>query len=206
MGQGKRVGYIRVSTTDQNPDRQLSGVEVDKKFIEYASGKNIKRPQLIALLDYVREDDIVVVHSMDRLARNVKELLDLIDQLNAKKVAVHFVKEKMEFTGAKDHMSRMILTVMGAIAELERQQILERQREGIAEAQKKGKYRGGKTKMTPDKIKQLEEMLKTREPKSKIALGLGISRFTLYRYLEKIQPGAAADEKREAERVIQPRV
>lgn len=187
MGQGKKIGYIRVSTTDQNPDRQLAGVEVDKKFIEYASGKNIKRPQLIALLDYVREDDIVVVHSMDRLARNVKELLELIDQLNAKHVAVHFLKENMQFTGLDDHMSRLILTVIGAIAEFERQQILERQREGIKEAQKKGKYKGGKTKMTPEKIQQLEEMLKTREPKSKIALGLGISRFTLYRYLKEIE-------------------
>jgi len=196
MGQGKRIGYIRVSTTDQNPDRQLSGIDVDKSFIEFASGKNLKRPQLLALLDYVREDDIVVVHSMDRLARNVKELLDLIDQLNDKNVVVHFLKEDMKFTGKTDHMSRLILTVIGAIAEFERQQILERQREGIKEAQKKGKYRGGKTKMTPDKIQQLEEMLKTREPKSKIAKLLGVSRFTLYRYLEKIEP-AATNEKPE---------
>lgn len=205
MGQGKRIGYIRVSTEDQNPARQLSDVQLDKRFIEYASGKNLKRPQLTALMDYVREDDIVIVHSTDRLARNVKELLELVDKLNDKKVEVHFIKEGWQFKGKSDEMTRMLLTIIGAIAEYERQQILERQREGIALAKKEGKYKGGKTKMTPEKIQQLEEMLKTREPKSKIALGLGISRFTLYRYLEKIQP-AAADEKREAQRVIQPRV
>jgi DNA invertase Pin-like site-specific DNA recombinase len=185
MSTGKRIGYVRVSTVDQNPDRQLSGVDLDKKFIEYASGKNIKRPQLIALLDYVREDDIVVVHSMDRLARNVKELLDLIDQLNTKNVTVSFIKENMQFTGLQDHMSRLILTVMGAIAEFERQQILERQREGIAEAKKQGKYKGTKKKLNSEKLEILKKDLQTRKSISQIALDLGVSRFTLYRYIKE---------------------
>lgn len=188
MGTGKRIGYIRVSTVDQCIDRQLVGIELDKKFIEYASGKNIKRPQLEALMDYVREDDEVVVHSMDRLARNVKELLDLIDQLNSKKVVVHFIKENMKFTGMEDHMSRLILTIIGAIAEFERQQILERQRDGIAEARKAGKFKGGKRKVTDEVLEQIKERLKTKDSKSKIARDLKISRFTLYRYLENISP------------------
>lgn len=199
---GKRIGYIRVSTEDQNPARQLAGVELDKRFIEYASGKNLKRPQLTALMDYVREDDIVIVHSTDRLARNVKELLELVDKLNDKKVEVHFIKEGWQFKGKNDEMTRMLLTIIGAIAEYERQQILERQREGIALAKKEGKYKGGKTKMTPEKIKELEELLKTRAPKSEIALKLKISRFTLYRYLEKLGT-TATDEKSENERSVQ---
>jgi len=202
MGHGKKIGYIRVSTEEQNPARQLAGIELDKRFIEYASGKNLKRPQLTALMDYVREDDIVVVHSTDRLARNVKELLELVDKLNEKKVEVHFVKEGWQFNGKTDEMTRMLLTIIGAIAEFERQQILERQRFGIAEAKKQGKYRGGKTKMTPDKIRELEELLKTRQPKSKIALGLGISRFTLYRYLDKLE-AEEIHEKTKNERLLQ---
>ncbi len=202
MGQGKRIGYIRVSTEDQNPARQLIGMELDKSFIEYASGKNLKRPQLTALMDYVREDDIVVVHSTDRLARNVKELLDLVDRLNSKGVVVHFVKEGWFFRGKSDEMTRMLLTIIGAIAEYERQQTLERQREGIAIAKKEGKYKGGKTKMTPEKIRELEELLKTRAPKSEIALKLKISRFTLYRYLEKLGT-ATTHEKQENERLVQ---
>jgi len=183
---GKKIGYIRVSTTDQNPDRQLYEIALDKKFIDYASGKNINRPKLNELLEYVREDDIVIVHSMDRLARNVKELLQLIDSLNSKKVEVHFVKENMKFTGSDDHMSRLILTVIGAIAEFERQQILERQLEGIAQAKIQGKYKGSTSKMTSEIIDKIKEKLTTRKSKSLIAEELGISRFTLYRYLKRI--------------------
>jgi len=202
MGQGKRIGYIRVSTTDQNPDRQLEGVQLDKKFVDYASGKNKKRPQLDALMDYVREDDEIFVHSIDRLARNSKDLFELVENFLNKKIVVHFVKNNLVFNGNDSPMSKFQLSIMAAYAEFEREILLERQREGIAIARKAGKYKGGKTKMTPDKISQLEEMLKTREPKSKIALALGVSRFTLYRYLEKIQP-AAASEEQENERLIQ---
>ena len=194
---GKRIGYIRVSTIDQNVNRQLVDIPLDKKFIEYASGKDIKRPQLELLLEYIREDDELFVHSTDRLARSVRDLHYLVDLLVSKKVTVNFVRQNLTFSGKDSPMSKFQLSLLGAVAELERDILLERQREGIKEAQKKGMYKGGKTKMTPDKIKQLEEMLKTREPKSKIALALGISRFTLYRYLEKIQPTAENVDKGE---------
>src|SRR6185312_15984418 len=99
MMTGKRVGYIRVSTADQNPERQLAGVQLDKKFIDTVSSKTWDRPQLKAMLDYVREDDIVLVHSVDRLARNLKELSKIIEELNAQKIAVHFVSQNLIITG-----------------------------------------------------------------------------------------------------------
>lgn len=184
---GKRIGYVRVSTTDQNPDRQLAGYELDKKFIEYASGKDIKRPQLESLLDYIRDEDELFVHSIDRLARSVKDLHQLIDLLINKHVTVYFVKQNLTFSGNDSPLSRFQLTLLGAVAELEREIILERQREGIAEAKKKGKYKGGVTKLNSDMKSKIIEFMKTRKSKSSIAKDLGISRFSLYRYIEKIQ-------------------
>jgi len=130
---------------------------------------------------------------MDRLARNVKELLGLIDHLNSKKVEVHFVHRDMKFTGSHDPISRLILTVIGAVAELEREQILERQRWGIQQAKEQGKYKGGKTKITPEKVLLLEQLMKTREPLGKIAGALSVSRQCLYRYMKKIQSKKEVD-------------
>lgn len=184
---GKRIGYVRVSTTDQNPDRQLSGYELDKKFVEYASGKDIKRPKLEAMLDYIRDDDELFVHSIDRLARSVKDLHHLIDLLVKKKVTVYFVKQNLTFSGNDSPLSKFQLTLLGAVAELEREIILERQREGIAEAKKKGKYKGGVKKLNAEKIEILKQEMQTRKTKSQIAKDLGISRFSLYRYIAQLQ-------------------
>jgi DNA invertase Pin-like site-specific DNA recombinase len=183
---GKRVGYIRVSTVDQNPERQLEGVEVDKKFIEYASGTTTKRPQLQAMLGYVREDDLIVVHSMDRLARNTKDLRSLIDTLCERKISVEFKKENLIFTGDDSPMSHLLLMIIGAVAEFEHSIIRERQLEGIALAKRAGKYKGAPKKLTAEKINKLKELLHTRKTKVNIAKELGVSRFTLYKCLKEL--------------------
>ena len=146
----KRVGYIRVSTLDQNTERQLDGQELDKVFTDKASGKDTKRPQLQAALDYLREGDSLVVHSMDRLARNLDDLRRIVLGLTSKGVLVEFVKERLTFTGEDSAMSQLLLSVMGAFAEFERSLIRERQREGIALAKKAGVYKGRKPSLTDE--------------------------------------------------------
>ena len=144
----KRVGYIRVSTLDQNTVRQLDGEDVDKVFTDKASGKDTKRPQLQAALDYLREGDTLLVHSMDRLARNLDDLRKIVLDLTHKGVLVEFIKERLTFTGEDSAMSQLLLSVMGAFAEFERSLIRERQREGIALAKKAGVYKGRKPSLT----------------------------------------------------------
>lgn len=184
---GKRIGYIRVSTVDQNPDRQLEGISLDKKFIDYASAKSTDRPQLKAMLEFLREDDIVIVHSMDRLARRVKDLKFLVDYLVEKKIQVQFIKENLIFNSEKSITATLVLHVMGAFAEFEYEASRERQREGIEEAKKKGKFKGRKKKLSLEKIEQIKEEMQTRRTKVSIAQRLGISRACLYRYLEEIE-------------------
>jgi DNA invertase Pin-like site-specific DNA recombinase len=185
---GKRLGYIRVSTTDQNPERQLEGIPLDKRFTEYATGKNINRPQLSALQDYARDDDLVIVHSMDRLARNVKDLRNLIDGFIARGVKVEFVKEKLTFTGKESPVANLMLMVMGSIAEFEHALIRERMLEGVALAKKAGKYKGRKPKIKLDqeRIALIRAEMLTRKTKTLIAKEMGISRYTLYNILKEI--------------------
>jgi DNA invertase Pin-like site-specific DNA recombinase len=133
----KRIGYIRVSSFDQNPERQLEGISLDKKFTDYASGKDVNRPAFADLLNYIREDDIVIVHSMDRLARNLDDLRQIVQNLTNKKVKIQFLKENLTFTGQDSSMSKLLLSVMGEFAEFERSLIKERQKEGIELARKK---------------------------------------------------------------------
>ncbi len=135
---GERVGYIRVSTLDQNPERQLEGVAIDRVYTDHASGKDTERPQLEALLSFVRDGDTLVVHSMDRLARNLDDLRRLVQGLTRRGVRVEFIKENLTFTGEDSPMATLLLSVMGAFAEFERALIRERQREGIALAQGRG--------------------------------------------------------------------
>lgn len=184
---GKRIGYIRVSTAEQNPDRQLESVQVDKKFIDYSSAKSTNRPELKAMLDFVREDDIVIVHSMDRLARNVKDLKFLVDDLLQRKIEIHFMKENLQFKGENSALANLMLHMMGAFAEFEYAFIKERQREGIEIAKKKGKFKGTAKKLNAEKIEILKKELLTRKRRSHIASDLGISRFTLYRYIDKLK-------------------
>ncbi len=180
---GQRVGYIRVSTLDQHSERQLEGIEVDKTFIDKASGKDTKRPQLEILMSFVRTGDTVVVHSMDRLARNLDDLRRIVQILTSKGVRIEFVKEHLSFTGEDSPMASLMLSIMGAFAEFERALIHERQREGIALAKKRGAYKGRKKSLSEVEIAQLREQLTTGMSKAKVAREAGISRQTLYQYV-----------------------
>jgi DNA invertase Pin-like site-specific DNA recombinase len=179
---GKRVGYIRVSAIDQNTERQLDGAELDKAFTDKVSGKDVNRPQLKAALDYLRDGDVLVVHSMDRLARNLVDLRTLVDGLTGRGVQVEFVKERLSFTGEDTLAAKLLLNVMGAVAEFERAMLKERQREGIAIAKKAGVYRGRKPSLTFERIAELRSRVAAGEKKTALAREFGISRETLYQY------------------------
>lgn len=181
---GQRIGYVRVSTFDQNPERQLEAVQLDKIFTDQSSGKDTQRPQLEALLAYVREGDTVVVHSMDRLARNLDDLRSLVHGLTAHGIRVEFVKESLSFTGEDSPLATLLLSVMGAFAEFERALIRERQREGIELAKRRGAYQGRKKSLAPDQVAEIRQRAEAGEKKAQLARAFGISRETLYQYLK----------------------
>ena len=181
--QGQRIGYARVSSFDQNLDRQLVDANVTKVFTDKASGKDTQRPELDRLLGFVREGDTVVVHSMDRLARNLDDLRRLVQMLTKRGVRIEFVKESLTFVGEDSPMANLMLSVMGAFAEFERALIRERQREGIALAQKRGAYRGRKRALSLDQVGELRKRVAHGEQKAKLAREFGISRETLYQSL-----------------------
>jgi DNA invertase Pin-like site-specific DNA recombinase len=180
---GQRIGYVRVSSFDQNPERQLENVSLNKVFTDKASGKDTKRPELEALLAFAREGDTVVVHSMDRLARNLDDLRRLVQMLTKRGIRIEFVKEGLHFTGEDSPMANLLLSVMGAFAEFERALIRERQREGIALAKKRGAYRGRKKALSPDQVADLRQRAAAGDQKATLAREFGISRETLYQYL-----------------------
>jgi DNA invertase Pin-like site-specific DNA recombinase len=179
----KRLGYIRVSSFDQNHQRQLEDVTVDKVFTDKCSGKDTNRPALTALLDYAREGDTVVVHSLDRLGRNLDDLRSIVDRLNQRSVTVQFVKEGLTFVGDDSPMSKLLFNLLGSFAEFERSLIRERQREGIALAKKEGKYRGRKPSLTAEQAADLRKRAKAGENKAALAREFSISRETLYQYV-----------------------
>ena len=181
---GKIVGYIRTSSLHQNSNRQLEGVKLDKTFIDQASGKDLKRPQLAAMLDFIREGDTVVVHSMDRLARNLSDLKRIVSQCTQGQITIKFLKEGLTFTGEDSPMANLLLSVMGGIAEFERALIHERQAEGIALAQKKGVYIGRKKSLNAEQVDYMKESIAKHKKKNEIAKELGVSRETVYRYLK----------------------
>lgn len=180
---GQHIGYIRVSSVDQNTDRQLDGIELDRTFTDKTSGRSTDRPALTELLRYAREGDIVIVHSIDRLARNLDDLRQLVNNLTSRGVRIQFVKESLIFTGDESPMSTLLLSVMGAFAEFERAIIKERQREGIEKAKKKGKYKGRKRVLTPLQAQELRSLAVPGCNKSALAKRFGISRESVYRYL-----------------------
>ena len=184
---GKRVGYLRVSSLDQNEVRQLDGIELNKIFTDKASGKDTERPQLRACLDYLRDGDVLVVHSMDRLARNLDDLRRIVAELTHRGVQVQFIKEQLIFNGEDSAISRLLLSVMGAFAEFERALLRERQREGIAIAKKKGVYKGRKPSLTPERVQELRTRVASGEKKAVLAREFGISRETLYQYASVTQ-------------------
>jgi len=180
---GQRVGYTRVSSLDQNADRQLDGVTLDRVFTDSASGRSTARPQLEALLAFVRDGDTVLVHSMDRLARNLDDLRALVRTLTGRGVRVQFAKEQLIFTGDDTAMATLLLSVMGAFAEFERSLIRERQREGIALARQRGAYRGRARALNAEQVAQLRQRVADGTPKATLARDFGISRETVYQYL-----------------------
>lgn len=180
---GQRIGYVRVSSLGQNTDRQLEGIHVDRTFTDKVSGKNTNRPMLQELVQFAREGDTIVVHSMDRLARNLDDLRQTVQRLTKQGVAVEFVHEHLTFTGEDTPMANLLLSVMGAFAEFERALIRERQLEGIALAKQRGVYKGRKKSLSESKIAELRQRLSTGIPKAQLARELGISRETLYQYL-----------------------
>jgi len=182
---GQRVGYVRVSTLDQNVDRQLEGVALHRSFTDRVSGKDTNRPELAALIAFVREGDTVVVHSMDRLARNLDDLRRTVQALTARGVRIEFVKEGLTFTGEDSPMATLMLSVMGAFAEFERALQRERQREGITLAQQRGAYRGRRKALSGAQVAELRQRVAAGEPKAKVARDYSITRETVYQYLRE---------------------
>ncbi len=181
---GQHVAYIRVSSVDQNTDRQLAGVVVDERFEDKASGKDTNRPALTECLRHVRKGDTLHVHSIDRLARNMTDLMKLVEDLTERGVSVEFHKERLKFTGEPDPFQRLQIQMMGAFAEFERAMINERQREGIAAAKAKGKQIGAKRKLTDEQVAEIRQKLATGATKKDLANDYGISRQTLYTALQ----------------------
>lgn len=173
------IGYVRVSSLDQNLDRQIDAIgEVDRLFVDRSSCKDTHRPQLDALRAYVREgsEDIVRVKSVDRLARSLQDLLALLQELDAKGVRVEFIDAPALSTSTPS--GQLSLTVLAAVVEFERELIRERQLEGIALAKAKGKYKRG-PKLSPAQIDEARRLVGEGVPKTRVAERLGVSRWTL---------------------------
>lgn len=184
-GKGLVVGYLRVSAVDQNEPRQLEGWKLDRSYTDKASGKDNHRPQLELLLSFIREGDTLVCHSMDRLARNLDDLRRVVLELTKRGVYVTFVREHLTFTGEDSPMPNLLLSVMGAFAQFERELISERQREGIALAKTRGAYVGRKRALTPAQATDLLKRIATGESKTALAKELGLTRDTIYRYMRR---------------------
>jgi len=183
---GQSVGYIRVSSIDQNTERQLEGVKLDKVFTDRASGKDTNRPNLKAAMEWVRGGDVLIVHSMDRLARNVEDMLRIVRELTGKGVSVRFVKENMTFDNeSSDPRTMLMFTMLSAFSQFERSLIKERQREGIAIAKAKGVYKGKAPKLSPEQAANLRHLVLQGVPKAQVARKFKISRDTVYEYLKQ---------------------
>lgn len=180
--------YVRVSTVSQNVDRQLEHISADKVFCDKISGKSAaNRPELAAMMDYARENDTVHFHSFDRAARNLKDLLSIIDTLNGKGVTVKFHKENLTFSGngEADPMSKLLCGLLGSVYEFERNLIVQRVREGVAIAHAAGKYKnvGRKPTLSKETIAELKERHKNGTRPTDLARLYGVSRATIYNYL-----------------------
>jgi DNA invertase Pin-like site-specific DNA recombinase len=184
----QRVAYVRVSSDDQKTERQLEGEHFDRTFMEKKSGKDTKRPELEAMIAYVRDGDTIVVHSMDRLARNLGDLLGIVRDLTVRGVKVEFRKESLTFSGDDTPMAKLLLGVMGSVAEFERAIIRERQREGVAIAKRNGAFKGRMPALNAEQLAELRRRVAARDPKAAIARDLHICRATLYTYLRHPAP------------------
>lgn len=179
MGKGKSVAYVRVSTVDQNEARQreaLKDCSIDRWFVEKASGKDVNRPKLQEMLEYIREDDTVYVEEFSRLGRSTADLLATVKAIEDAGARFMSLKENFD---TSTPTGRLQMTMMAAIAEFERDMILERQREGIAIAKREGKYKGRKAVSVPNIGEYYQKYMTRQGTKTSIAKELGISRTTL---------------------------
>lgn len=185
MNRGQKIAYVRVSTVEQNEARQIEALEkyqIDKWFTEKISGKNTDRQELQRMLEYVREGDTVYIHDFSRLARSTKDLLEIVERFNSK--GVHLVSNK-ENVDSSTPTGKLMLTMIGAIAEFERSNLLERQREGIDIAKRNGVYKGRKATEIDDRFKEGYERYCRRElTKVQLAAELDVSRPTLDRMIK----------------------
>ena len=184
---GQRIGYIRVSTVEQNTDTQKALLEkynIDMPFEEKVSGKNREdRTELKAMLNYVRKGDTVYVKDLSRLARNTKDLLDIVALLEDKGVTLFSIKENID---TSTHIGKLMLTFLGAIYQFERDNLLERQKDGIAIAKIKGKYKGRKKVPKPDNFSEIYKKWRNREITSIGAIrSLGISEYAFYKFVRE---------------------
>ena len=178
---GQNIGYVRVSSVDQNTERQLADVTLDSTFTDKASGKDTNRPELTRCLNHLREHDVLHVHSIDRLARNLKDLQTIVDELKGKGVSVNFHKENLIFNASDSNpMQELMFQMLGAFAQFERTLIKERQREGIAASTKKF---GAPSKLSGEDKTTIKERASAGEDKSKLAKEYSISRPTLYKII-----------------------
>lgn len=189
MGKGKNIAYVRVSTVEQNEARQkeaLEKFEIDRWFIEKASGKDTNRPILQEMLAYIREDDTVYVEEFSRLGRSTADLLATVQAIED--AGAKFVSLKENFDTSTP-VGRLQMTMMAAIAEFERAMILERQKEGIAIAKREGKYKGRKSVSVPNIGEYYQKYMSRRGTKTSIAQELGISRTTLDKLFKQHEEG-----------------
>lgn len=192
-GGTKNLGYLRVSTVDQHTERQLDGLTLDRVFTDKASGKTIERPALAECLAFLRTRDTLHVHSIDRLARNLQDLLHLLTDLSDAGVTVRFHKEGLTFapadsTEGQSPFQRLQLQIIGAVAEFERSMIRERQREGIAIAKAEGRYKGRKPSLTPEQVTTIRERMNAGEKVAHLAREFGVSRQTVYEHMNQQSP------------------
>ena len=190
-----KAAYVRVSTAEQNEARQREALavrKIDKWFIEKASGKNTDRPEFQKMLDWVREGDTIYIHDLSRIARSTKDLLDLLDVLREKGVALVSDKESIDTSTAT---GKLLVTMVAAINEFERANLLERQREGIAIARREGKYKGRKAVTVPDLPRYYERWQRREVSKAALARELGISRPTLDRLFSDYNSKYATEKR-----------
>ena len=184
-----RIGYVRVSSLDQNPDRQieeLKAQQAEKIFMDKVSGKNTDRPELQRMLSFIREGDTLIVHSLDRLARNLADLLTMVKDLTCRGVSVIFLNERLSFEAGADASptSKLMLSMIGAFAEFERSMIRRRQAEGIALAKERGVYKGRPRSISDETLETVNALVEQGVPLATAAKKVGISRSTVYRYLQ----------------------
>ncbi len=188
MSRGRQFAYLRVSTVDQNDDRQLAECDLGSFYRVYrdaVSGKDTNRPQLQECLSRLDELDTLHVHSIDRLARNLVDMKNIVETLTKKGVTVHFHKENLIFSGEHDPMKELMLNMMASFAQFERELINERIREGVASAKRKGVKFGRTAKLSPGQIQRARDMAANGVTKKDIALELNVSRPTLYAALNR---------------------